>query len=166
MPSTLPPHELQLLKNKIKDIRFALLTTQEPDGDFHTRPMYTHDIDPEGTVWFFTYDDSRKVREIRRNPQVGISYADHNEQTYVTVGGTAQVVKDPAKTDELWIDGLKAWFPEGKDSPRLALLRIRLHQGEYWDKPGGKLNNLFQMAKAALTGEPDRSGRNEKFGNE
>jgi len=166
MQNALKPQEIDLLKEKIKDIRYAILTTQEQDGDFHSRPMYTHGVDANGTIWFFTYNDSRKVEEIHANNRVGISYAENDAETYVTLAGTAEVTKDQAKIDELWIDGLKAWFPKGKDDPNLTLLKIQPHQGEYWDKPGGKINSLFQMAKGALTGDPDTSGRNEKFGDE
>ncbi|OUJ71401.1 pyridoxamine 5'-phosphate oxidase family protein [Hymenobacter crusticola] len=164
MPSAIQPQELDLLKDKIKDISYAMLTTQEQDGDFHTRPMYTHGVDDDGTLWFFTYNDSRKVEEIHRNSRVGISYAENDAQTYVTLAGTAEVIRDEAKIDELWVGGLKAWFPKGKGDPNITLLKIQPHQGEYWDKPGGKINSLFQMAKGALTGAPDNSQHNEKFG--
>ena len=166
MQNALKAHDLDLLTDKVKDIRYALLTTQEQDGDFHSRPMYTHGIDADGTIWFFTYNDSRKVREIEANNHVGISYAENDSETYVTLAGTAAVTRDQAKIDDLWVEGLKAWFPKGKDDPNLTLLRIQPHQGEYWDKPGGKINSLFQMAKGALTGEPDKSGRHEQFGDE
>ncbi len=164
MSTTLQPQELELLKDKIKDIDYAILTTQEPDGDLHSRPMYTHGVDPDGTLWFFTHASDRKVQEIQRNNRVSLSYSDHGSETYVTLAGTAQMTQDKAKIDELWVDGLKAWFPEGKDGPNVALLKIRAHQGEYWDRPGGKIVTLFEMAKAAVTGQPDTSQRNEKFG--
>jgi general stress protein 26 len=166
MQGALQPNELNLLKDKIKDIRFAMLTTLEGDGDFHTRPMSTHGIDEDGTLWFFTYDDSTKVHEVQRNHRVGLSYSDHGSELYVTAAGMAEVVKDRAKIDELWSDALKAWFPEGKDDPRISLLKVRLHQAEYWDRPGGKMVTLFEMAKAALTGQPDKTARNEKLGEE
>ena len=27
------------------------------------------------------------------------------------------------------------WFPEGKDDPEIALLRVNLEKAEYWDSP-------------------------------
>jgi len=166
MSTAIRPQELDTLKDKIKDIRYATLTTLETDGDFHSRPMYTHGLDDDGTLWFFTYEDSRKVEEIKANNRVGINYSDETAETYVSLAGTAEVKKDKAKIDALWNDGLKAWFPKGKDDPNITLLKVDFHQAEYWDKPGGKVNSLFQMAKGALTGQPDSSGRNEKFGEE
>jgi YD repeat-containing protein len=156
--------EFDVLKDKIKDIQFAMLTTVEQDEDLRSRPMATHDMDDDGTLWFFTYDDSAKVREIQRNDRVSLSYTDTGSETYVSAAGKAELVKDRAKINELWRDFLKAWFPQGKEDPRIALLKVTLHQAEYWDRPGGKMVKLFQVAKAIVTGEQDQGGRNEKLG--
>lgn len=156
--------EIEILKDKIKEIKFAMLTTLEADNEFHTRPMATQQMDADGTLWFFTYNDSAKVYEVEKDKKVGLSYADPGSETYVAATGTAEVVRDRNKINELWSDILKAWFPNGKDDPQIALLKITLSHAEYWDRPGGKMVKLFQMAKAYVTGEPDSGGRNEKLG--
>lgn len=163
---TLNAMELDKLKDKIKDIRIAMLTTQEQDGDFHSRPMATHDMDADGTMWFFTYDNSHKVDEIRQNERVSVAFSDPGSEVYVSTTGTAQVVKDQAKINELWSEFLKTWFPNGKEDPNIALLKVSIHAGEFWDRPGGKMVKLFEMAKGAITGDSDKTGRNEKFGDE
>jgi general stress protein 26 len=157
-------NELNTLRDKIKGIDFAMLTTLEDDGDLHSRPMSTQQMDNDGALWFFTYDDSTKVEEIQRDKRVSITYTDTGSETYVAAAGKAELVKDRAKIDELWQDILKAWFPNGKDDPRIALLKVTLHQAEYWDRPGGKMVKLFQVAKAVVTGEQDKGGRNVKLG--
>ena len=162
----LPAHELDLLRDKIKDIRITMMTTQEEDGDFHTRPMAAQEMDLDGTMWFFSYDDSNKVREIEENNRVALGFADPGPETYVSLTGRAEVTKDRQQIDRLWDDTLKTWFPNGKDDPRVCLIKVNAHAGEYWDRPGGKMMTLFEMAKGALTGQPDQSGRNEKFGDE
>ncbi len=164
--TSLKAHELDVLKAKIKDIQIAMMTTQEPDGDFHTRPMRTHQIDEEGAMWFFSYEDSNKVNELRQNPRVGLGFADTGSETYVSTSGMAEVVNDRAKINELWEDGLKAWFPNGKDDPNICLIRVTTHAGEYWDRPGGKMMTFVEMVKGAVTGDTDKTGRNEKFGDE
>ncbi len=163
---TLNAVELEKLKDKIKDIRIAMLTTMEADGDFHTRPMATQEMDPDGTMWFFTYDNSNKVDEIKQHERVSLSFSDPGSEVYVSTTGSAEIVKDRGKIDELWSDYLKTWFPNGKDDPNIALLKVSIQAGEFWDRPGGKMVKLFEMAKGALTGDTDKSGRNEKFGDE
>ncbi|MBO0931716.1 pyridoxamine 5'-phosphate oxidase family protein [Fibrella aquatilis] len=162
----LKAQELDLLRDKIKDVRITMMTTTEEDGDLHTRPMATHAIDDDGTMWFFTYDDSNKIKEIQHSSNVALGFADPGSELYVSVQGRAEVVKDQAKIDQLWDDFLKTWFPGGKDDPRITLLKVTPHGGEYWDRPGGKMLKLFEMAKGALTGQQDKTGRNEKFGDE
>ena len=158
--------EIDILKDKIKDIRIAMLTTQETDGDFHTRPMAVHEIEPDGTMWFFTYEDSNKVAEIQQNKRIALGFSDPDSEVYVSTSGYAEVVSDQAKINELWSDFLQTWFPNGKDDPNITLLKVTTHAGEYWDRPGGKMVKLYEMAKGAITGDTDKTGRNEKFGDE
>jgi hypothetical protein len=47
---------------------------------------------------------------------------------------------------------LRAWFPEGKDDPQVALLNVHPEKGEYLDSPYSTLIHLYGYAKAALTG--------------
>ena len=158
--------EFELLKEKIKDIKFTSLTTLELDGDLHSRPMATHGVDPDGTLWFLTYQNSNKVREIQRNNRVSLAYSDHGSDTYVSAAGIAQVVDDRGKIHELWTDFLKAWFPNGPDDPNITLVKVKPHQAEYWDRPGGKMVTMLETIKAAITGQPDQTARNEKMGDE
>ncbi len=162
--NSLNASEIDKLKDKIKDISTAMFTTHEPDGDLHTRPMATMEMDPDGTMWFFTYEDSNKVREIQNDNRVALGFSDPGPETYVALSARAEITRDKAKIDELWGDFLKTWFPDGKDDPRLCLIKVNAHAGEYWDRPGGKVMLLFEVAKGALTGQPDTSGRSEKMG--
>jgi general stress protein 26 len=63
----------QLLE-KIHDIKFTMLTTEDEDGFLHSRPMATLDGDGEGSLWFFTGKSSHKSREIDRHPRVNLSW--------------------------------------------------------------------------------------------
>jgi general stress protein 26 len=51
---------------------------------------------------------------------------------------------------------VEAWFPEGKDSPNVALLLVEADSAEYWDSPGGRIASALAFAKSKVTGEkPD-----------
>ena len=39
-------------------------------------------------------------------------------------GGRARIVDDPAQIHALWSEGFRVWFPDGPDSPNIALLAI------------------------------------------
>lgn len=156
---------VETLKEKVKDIKFTMLTTLEADGNFHTRPMSTHDMDPDGTLWFLTYRDSTKMQEVLQNNHVSLAYSDHGSDTYVAIAGVSKPVNDRQKIRDLWSDALKAWFPNGPDDPNISLMQVKPVKAEYWDRPGGKMVTLFEMVKAAITGQPDQTAQNEKLDN-
>lgn len=155
--------EFTRLNEKIKDIKIAMLTTVEPDGELHTRPMATHEMDRDGTLWFFTYDDTAKVKEVQQDRQVSLSYTDTAAATYVCAAGTAGISHDREKIKQLWSPVMKAWFPKGLEEPNIALLKVKLHRAEYWDEPGGRMVSFFKIAKAAVTGEKHEATHHDKL---
>jgi general stress protein 26 len=157
--------DIQKLAKLIKGIQVAMLTTQDDDGTFRSRPMATQQTEFDGTLWFFTQAGSHKVHEIDREHQVNLSYADPGDNRYVSVSGLATLVRDRAKIDDLWSPVLKAWFPQGKDDPDIALLRVDVTKAEYWDAPSSTLVKLAGFTKAVLTGKEYRPGENQKLNN-
>ena len=140
------------LYSLIKDVKICMMTTVEPDGSLHSRPMYCMEADAAGDLWFFTKLQSPKVTEISKDGQVNLGYANPSKQDYVSVSGRAEIVRDRARIDEKWSEPLRAWFPDGKDDPQIALLRVHPEKGEYWDSPSSTLIHLYGYAKAALNG--------------
>lgn len=138
----------------IQDIKIAMMTTIEPDGTLHSRPMYNHQADKSGDLWFFSRARSGKVSELSKDSQVNLGYSNPSSQDYVSVSGTAEIVTDKAKVKELWSEGLRTWFPKGPDDPNIALIRVHPSGGEYWDGPSQTVMQLYGYVKARLTGEP------------
>jgi general stress protein 26 len=154
---------LSKLTELIEDIRIAMLTTAMPDGTLRSRPMATQQTETDGDLWFFTRASAAKAEEIRANPHVNVSYAAPRENHYVSVSGTATLVRDRDKMEQLWDQLYKAWFPQGLEDPDLALLRIDVERAEYWDAPSGTMAEIAGFVKAAATGRPADVGENEKI---
>jgi len=138
---------LEKLKELIEGIDFCMLTTID-GGYFRSRPMSTQQFETDGDLWFFTSDNTHKVEEITADNRVNAAYSKPASDTYVSVSGRAEMVKDKAKIEELWSPVLKAWFPEGLDDPSLCLLKVSVEQAEYWDTPAGKIVQLVGFVKA------------------
>jgi general stress protein 26 len=153
---------ISVLLDKIKDVKIAMLTTIDQDGALHSRPMATLKAEEDGELWFFTGASSPKVAEVKDDQRVNLSYADPGDTLFVSVSGTAQLVRDPAKAKELWSPLMKAWFPEGLDDPNLGLLRVKIEKAEYWDGPSSKMVQLAGFLKAIVTGKRYDQGENEK----
>jgi general stress protein 26 len=157
-------NDLKKLREMVKDIDFCMLTTVDEGGDLHSRPMSSNgDIDPDGDIWFFTSASSHKVSEINKLPKVNVSFADPDNQRYISVSGTAQLVRDRAKIDELWRPEFKIWFPEGKDDPEVALLRVSLEKAEYWDSPSSTIGYALSFVSSLVTGKEPDLGENKKI---
>jgi general stress protein 26 len=152
---------VQKLRELIKDVRVAMMTTAEPDGTLHSRPMATQETEFEGELWFFTSIQSAKVNEVRQNRHVNLSYADPDGNRYVSISGMAEIVRDRNKAQELWNPLHKAWFPKGLDDPELALMKVRVEKAEYWDSPSSSMVQLIGFARAIATGNRYEADRGE-----
>lgn len=155
--------QLKELGELIKDVRIAMLTTTTPDGRLVSRPLATQDVEFDGDLWFATGADSGKVAEIKADSHVNVAYANPSKNSFVSVSGTASIVHDRAKIDELWSPAMKVYFPEGKDDPNLRLIRVRAETAEYWDGPGSAVGKAVYMLSAAVTGDAATMSENERL---
>lgn len=144
---------LSRLKALIDDIRIASLVTLDSDGALRSRPMATLPMTAEPELWFFTNDYSAKVDNVLLHPQVCVSYAAPEQNRYVSISGTAELIRDADKMKQLWKPALKAWFPQGVEDPDLALLCVDIVSAQCWDGPSSKLVQIFGLLKAMATGE-------------
>ena len=146
------------LWDKLKDVRPAMMTTVEEDGSLRSRPMWTQGDDFDGSLWFFTADDAPKAEELRRNPQIGLSYAAPDKDLFVSVSGRAELVHDRARIEELWNPFAEAWFPDGTDDPHLALLRVDVDHAQYWEDKKPKVLQLAEIVVGIVRDVPPKSG--------
>ncbi len=136
-----------------------MLTTEDSGGVLRSRPMATQQITFDGVLWFFTDAASHKVDEIHSHKNVNVTFVDGERSRYISVSGTAQVLRDTAKGKELWRPYLRAWFPQGPDSPEVALLKIKVQEAEYWDSPASKMVHLANFILGEENVEPLEHGK-------
>lgn len=154
-------NDVKELGDKIKGIHIAMMTTIEPDGTLHSRPMVTQDTEFDGDLWFFTHATTPRVGDVETHQQVNLSYAGSGDKLFVSVSGTAQLVHDQKKMKDLWKPILKTWFPAGEDDPDLVLLKVHVDSAEYWD--AGKTGLLYTVTKGLTAGGKDSGGTDVKL---
>ncbi len=140
----------------VERAHMCMLTTMTEDGKHVSRPMALQDLEFDGDLWFFTHEDSPKVREVRAAPEVNVSFSNSKQSEWTSISGRAEVVHDRAKAEELWSPLLKAWFEDGLDTPGLTLLKVHADTAEYWESSSSKVVRLIGAARAAATGDPDK----------
>ena len=156
--------KLSKLREMVKAVDICMLTTVDERGGLHSRPMSNNrEVEFDGDLWFFTYGSSHKVDEVGRVPQVNASFADTDAQQYASLTGRAEVVRDRAKIEELWKPHLRAWFPEGVDTPDIALLKVSVERAEYWDASQSMVAHAVSLVSSLVTGTPAQPGENEKI---
>lgn len=146
------------LKEKIEDIEICMFSTVEPNGKIISRPMSTRKMDPDGTLWFFTNEMSEKVDDVEAFENVNLAYANIGSQAYVSISGSAELVRDRMVIEKLWSPILKAWFPRGLEDPNLALLKVIPHSAEYWNSTASKMEQMLNVAKAIMKGRQYEAG--------
>ncbi|MGI8555967.1 MAG: pyridoxamine 5'-phosphate oxidase family protein [Pyrinomonadaceae bacterium] len=152
---------IKKLNELIRDVRIAMLTTMDW-GVLRSRPMATQEAEFDGDLWFMTSSDTHKTDEIAKDRRVNVSYAAPDSNTYVSVSGTAEIVNDRKKIEDLWSPIYKAWFPKGLDDPTIRLLKVTVEQAEYWDSASSTLVQVAGFVKALVTGQQADGGDHGK----
>ncbi|MFD2785515.1 pyridoxamine 5'-phosphate oxidase family protein [Hymenobacter rubripertinctus] len=150
-------HDLSKLLDKIKEVRIAMLTTQDNDGSLRSRPMYTQKPDGSSALVFLTDKDSAKVYEVKKDSHVNLSYGQPDDNIYVSVSGRANAYRDQAEIDQLWSEPMRAWFPKGKEDESIYILKVEIDKGEYWDTPSSLITQAYAYVRALATGERSTS---------
>jgi len=153
-------NSVAVLRKLITDIKFAMLTTRSADGALTSRPMTTQaaDEDDRDALWFFLSKSGGILEDITADQHVGLTYADPDNDTYVSISGRAVLEDDLQHKQALWSQLNQAWFPNGPADPDVGLLRVDILRAHYWDVKKNKLMQLMDMAKASLTGSTPRMG--------
>jgi general stress protein 26 len=123
----------------MKDIDFTMLNTHTEGGAIGARPMSNNaEVDYNGDSYYFTTDDTLMVRDIARDPKVGLSFQGKSGMLgmrpfFVAVEGTADLVRDKAAFEEHWTSDVDRWFEQGVDTPGLVLIHVRAERLHWWD---------------------------------
>ena len=156
--------EVGKLRELIKDIQIAMMTTRRADGQLVSRPMSVQEkTAPGADLWFVAERSSPKLADLRFDPHVNLAFYKDRTREWVSVAGTVVLTDDRALIHQLYMPDWKAWFSdEGDprhgtpDDPRMFLIGVRADSAHFMtvDKPQPVV--LFEVVKGMVTGEfPD-----------
>lgn len=98
----------------------------------HTRPMTAQvDEDESGDIWFFTATDNEIAKNGRNGEEAFFTFASKGHDIFAMVHGAIEDGTTPENVDRLWNRFVAAWY-EGKDDPKLVLLRFRPREAHIW----------------------------------
>jgi general stress protein 26 len=126
------------------------ITTSDSNG---VRPMSVQQVDEAGNLWFLSANDSHKNEEIAIDHSVKLFFQGSAHSDFMYITGKAEIVHNPHKIEELWEPIMKTWFTEGKDDPRISVIKFTPEEGYYWDTKHGKAIAFLKMLTGAATGK-------------
>ena len=119
--------------------------------------MGVQDVDYDGDLWFFADADSHKVHEIEAGSPANAAFADST--AWVSVSGSAEVVRDLAKIKELWGPTAEAWFPDGPETPGVVLIVAARRDGRVLARPRRQADHRVQPGQGQGHGRALRRRR-------
>ena len=119
-----------------------MLITADENGKPQARTMSAFPPDENMVIWLGTSTRSRKVKQIKNNPNVMVFYFDTKGRSYVSVAGKASIVNDPEKKAHYWKKSWIRYYPDPeKDYILIEVTPNRLEICSYkyklfWDSEG------------------------------
>ena|ERR1044072_3895542 len=125
------------------------VATSDSEG---ARPMAVLKVDDQGALWFLSSVDSHKNQELGVDQRVDLYFQGSKHSDFLHLTGSATLSKDRNMIEELWTPIAKTWFTEGKDDPRITVIKFSPQSGYYWDTKHGNLVAGIKILIGAATG--------------
>ena len=124
---------LSTISDAMRGIDICMMTTQTSAGTLDSRPMSNNrQVDYNGDSYFFSHADMPVVKQIATDPRVNLSMVG-SEEFYLSIRGTAEVIRDRARMKEHWVKDVEKWFEQGFETPGLVMIQVRALHLHYWN---------------------------------
>lgn len=129
----------------------------------HFQPMSSYHEEETDTLWFFSYADNKLAGPLGegQSEEAMFHFVDKDRQVWACIMGTLSVQKDRSKIDKFWDSQAEAWFAEGKDDPKLTMLKFTPGEAEVWINEKGLIRYGLGVLKANLTKSTPDGGVHE-----
>jgi general stress protein 26 len=142
----------------LEDVHAVMLGLE--NSPQHMQPMAPYPDRERDAVWFLTKKDADLFKELKRTDKARFTLVGPNHDYHASVTGALFENEDRAQIDKMWNQVVSAWFEDGKDDPKLALLEMKLQDAAVWASVGNPIVFGWEIAKAHVKDEePDVGAR-------
>ena len=125
--------------------------------DGFARPMIVQIDEERSPLWFFTSSENHIVDKLSQGRRAIATFAAKGE-LYASIQGSLSLSQDRAMIDRLWNPQVAAWYEQGKDDPKLRLLRFDAEQAEIWLDG----SSLLAGVKSLLGADPKQDYKDDQ----
>ena len=146
------PRELEEKFWKALESDRTVMLGLDGQEDGHARPMTVQAEERRSPIWFFTSADNVLVQQLGDGSGRAIAgFASKGHDLFASIRGSLRVDTDRTVVERLWNPFVGAWY-EGKDDPKLRLLRLDAEDAEVW----ADASSLLAGVKMLFGSDPEK----------
>lgn len=117
----------------LQQLDCCMMTTIDGNGNMNTRPMlHNKSAQFDGKVYYFSMQDTRKVRDLNENPNISLTYQNRDNTLFLQLSGKGEVVYDSEKMKPHWDNSLDLWWKERERTPGMCMVCIHVSKARVW----------------------------------
>ncbi len=124
-------NEIKGMKEAFEKAKVVFLTTYK-DGKENSRQMTNFNTDPYTVMWFSTYRNTEKVKDIEMNSEVLVTFPSFNEGEFYEIACKAEFASEGEVTSKWkwWYlywhphQRHRFWFPSGTYNPDRVIINV------------------------------------------
>jgi len=154
-PYTEAELEVRLWK-EMEKARFGMLGLVGRTPTQHFQPMTAFCEADRGEIWFFGRTDTGLARTLAEPAEAMFVVQAKDQAFQACVRGRLAQQVDAERMKRYWSPVVAAWYPEGRDDPRLTMLCLEAADAHVWLSETNPVAFGLQIARANMTGRaPD-----------
>jgi general stress protein 26 len=111
-------NEIKGMKDEFKRAKLVYLSTFSEDNVKRNRAMTNYNEDPYSMMWFPTFKDTQKVRDIQNNPRVLVTFPSSKRREFYEIEGRAELEVHEV-VNEKWEWWYLFWLPDEEFQSRI-----------------------------------------------
>ena len=125
------------------------------------QPMTAFWDEETRSLWFYTAKDTDLLREVGAGGAGQFVFINKDHSLWASLGGELSEENDRGRIDKFWSPFVAAWFPDGKDDPKLTLLRFHPTDADVWINDKGPVRFGLEILKGNAPGKTADGGARE-----